>query len=67
MTLDEWVRGRQRAITVGAGLNGLTTAEVSVGAQRFNALLRAMTQESKLNRPSTMNAVAATLLAAANG
>ena len=47
MTLDEWVNGQQRKITVGAGLNGPTTADTGGGAQRFNALLRAMTQEFK--------------------
>jgi serine/threonine-protein kinase PpkA len=66
MTLDEWVTGRQRKITVGAGLNGPTTAETSAGAQRFNALLRAMTQEFKQNRPASMSAVAAELAAAAD-
>jgi serine/threonine protein kinase len=64
MTLDEWVTGRQRVITVGAGLDGPSTRETSPGAQRFNALLRKMTQPLKAKRPATMQAVAIGLRAA---
>lgn len=61
MTLDEWVTGRQRAIRIGEGVNGPATAELTLGAQRFNALLTAMTQRSRLNRPANMAIVAAHL------
>lgn len=65
MTLDEWVTGRQRAITVGSGLDGDTTPDTSPGARHFNALLHAMTQMWKVHRPSSMRDVAIELSAAA--
>ena len=65
MTLDEWVTGHQRRITVGSGIDGDSTRENSIGARRFNALLKSMTQTYKSQRPSSMNIVAAELRAAA--
>lgn len=58
MTLDECVAGRQRAITVGMGLSNLDPNHGSPGAQRFNALLRSMTQPFARQRIATMASVA---------
>lgn len=65
MTLDEWVTGRQRTIPVGGGVNGAATSDTALGAQRFNALLRAMTRPLKQDRPAMMSLIAGSLLAAA--
>jgi serine/threonine protein kinase len=65
MTLDEWVTGSQRPITVGAGIKGDATADRSIGARRFNNLLRTMTHPIKAQRPGSMYIVAAELRAAA--
>jgi len=67
MTLNEWVTGRQLALAlVGVGVNSDTTSETSAGAQKFNALLRNMTELLRDNRPASMTTVAAELRAAAN-
>jgi serine/threonine protein kinase len=66
MTLDECVTGYQRTIAVGTGVNGPATNERSHGADRFNALLRAMTQPQVKNRPLNMAAVAMELRALAS-
>lgn len=59
MTLDEWLTGRQRAITVGAGLQDARTAPTgSLGADRFNALLVRMTRFASRERPASMRDVA---------
>ena len=60
MTIDEWANASQRAILVGMGIGAASSvAETSVGAQRFNALLRAMTHPLPQHRPATMAVVAA--------
>jgi len=64
MTLDEWVNGVQRSITIGSGIDGVTTNEMTNGARRFNALLRSMTQMFKNQRPASMRTVAAELRSA---
>lgn len=61
MTIDEWVTGFQRRITIGGGIEGDTTMELTNGARKFNALLRSMTQTLKNERPSSMRIVAAEL------
>jgi serine/threonine protein kinase len=62
MTLDEWVRGRQRTINVGDGVSGTVVSDGSAAALHFNALLRAMTHRSKQQRPANMGVVAAELI-----
>ena len=66
MTLDEWVTGAQRHLSVGDGVAGLTTSDPGEGARRFNAIIQSMTRTRKVNRPSSMREVADDLLAAAN-
>lgn len=59
MTLDEWMTGRQRAITVGAGLEEAShTPTAAVGASRFSALLGRMTRFASRQRPASMREVA---------
>jgi serine/threonine protein kinase len=66
MTLDEWVTGRQRPITVGAGLDGTApSGGRTPGALRFDALLRQMTRFASRERPTSMRIVASELRAAA--
>jgi serine/threonine protein kinase len=65
MTLDEWVTGRQRPISVGDGVAGASVAEITAGARQFNALMQRMTRSSKLHRPSSMMEVASALRAIA--
>ena len=67
MTLDEWVVGRQRQITVGAGLpaDAAPSGGLTPGARRFNALLIRMTQFASRARPAQMRDVAAELRACA--
>lgn len=64
MTLDEWVRGSQRAIRVGQGIGGPSVAESGEGTRRFNLLLQQMTQVLANSRTSNMNAVSVGLRAA---
>lgn len=68
MTLDEWTTGRQRAISVGAGLpnDASPSSSTSLGGRQFDAILRRMTSFASRTRPSTMREVAAALRAAAD-
>jgi len=65
MTLDEWVTGYQRSISVGMGVVSDTTSDANIGARRFNALLQAMTRTARQQRPPSMRSVAIELRAAA--
>lgn len=65
MTLDEWVTGSQRFISVGDGIASDSTNDRSPGASDFNRILRAMASRAKTNRPPTMAEVADGLRAAA--
>lgn len=66
MTLDEWVTGQQRAITVGAGIVNPTVGDRSAGAAQFNAAVMRMTRSRATDRMSTMREVAAELRLAAS-
>ena len=68
MTLDEWVTGRQRSISVGDGLprDATPSGGLTVGGMLFDAAVRRMTGFASRGRQSNMAAVAAELLVAAN-
>ena len=61
MTLDEFVTGTQRSITVGMGVRQPSVAASSEGARRFNGLLRKMTEPLASSRPPKMGLVAEAL------
>jgi len=67
MTLDEWVRGSQRSIRVGAGIGGPSVTADGDGARRLNALLQQMTQPFAKARPVSMSVVATELREALAG
>jgi len=64
MTLDEWVRGRQMAITIGMGVAGASVNSSSAGAVAFNQVVRRMTMPLASQRLPTMVAVAQQFAAA---
>ena len=64
MTLDEWVSGRQRVITVGAGVSGAPNT-ATVGGRRLGEVIARMTRQAAGDRYAAMSVVAAELRAIA--
>jgi serine/threonine protein kinase len=61
MLLAEMVEGRQRSITVGAGIDSNVTSPNTLGARNFNELIMRMTSVLPQRRPQTMLEVSRSL------
>lgn len=66
MTLDEWLHGRQRSITVGMGVGAADAGTMRGGAARLQRLLSWMTQPFPNQRPESMATVLTELRVIAN-